>query len=188
MLHDLYRYTVYYIISQFFIETYIFYERLYTLVKIYVRCINMTKTREQVEEKMRERVSTAGKYVKEGMNAAEDPIEVLLKDPKGYAEKLLAGLTDAIRRGNYQVGLKAAQERNAWKGAIDRAASHFEERANDMVTNAMSSYDKRMTAIEAAKRAISNMPKATRVQRIARSTKYQTVVGEEMDKAFGRKS
>ena len=148
----------------------------------------MTKTREQVEEKMRERVSTAGKYVKQGMEAAEDPIDVLLRDPSGYAAKLIAGLTEAVRRGSYEVGLRAAKERGAWTGAIDRAAAHFEERSGDMVDNAMSSYDKRMNAIDFAKKAISNMPKATRAQKIARSTKYLTVVGEQMDKAFGRKS
>lgn len=148
----------------------------------------MVKTRAEVEDKMRDRVSTAGKYLKAGMDAAEDPVDKLLKDPDKYQKKLIDGVAEAARRGNYKAGLLRAKERNSWQESKGRAASHYEERADDMVTNAMISYDARASAIERAKAATDDMPTTTRAQRIAKSAKYQTVVGEEFDKVFGRKT
>ncbi|MBA7472238.1 hypothetical protein ES707_07560 [subsurface metagenome] len=147
----------------------------------------MVKPQADVESKMRDRVSTAGPYLRSGMESADDPIDVLLTDPEGYAEALIAGLRDAVKRGSYKIGLERAKTRGSWKKAIPRAAAHFEERADDLVRNAMESYAVRKTAIEAAQLKIKNMPRATRDQRIARSTAYQKFVGEEFDKAFGRK-
>lgn len=147
----------------------------------------MVKTRAEVEEKMRDRVSTAGKYLKQGMDAAEDPIDKLLKDPEKYQKKLLDGQAEAAKRGSYKAGLLKAKERNAWQNSKERAAAHFEERTDDMVTNAMSSYDARAGAIERAKAATDDMPTTTRAQRIAKSAKYQETVGAEFDKVFGRK-
>jgi hypothetical protein len=147
----------------------------------------VVKSQADVESKMKDRVSTAGIYLKKGMESAEDPIDVLLKDPEGYAKALVAGLADAIKRGNYKIGLERAKSRGSWKGAIPRAGAHFEERAADLVKNAMESYPARAAAIAAAQAKIKAMPSATRDQRIARSTAYQKFVGEEFDKVFGRK-
>ncbi|MDD3137101.1 MAG: hypothetical protein PHF64_11430 [Methanoregula sp.] len=147
----------------------------------------MVKSQADVEAKMKDRVGTAGTYLKKGMAQADDPVDVLLKDPEGYGQKMKAGLDDAIKRGNYRVGLERAKARNAWKNSEDRAAAHFEERKDDMVKNAMDSYPKRAAAIEAAKQQVANMPTATRDQRIAKSQAYLKAVGQEMDKAFGRK-
>lgn len=147
----------------------------------------MVKSQADVEAKMKDRVSTAGTYLQKGMLSAEDPIDVLLKDPVGYAKKLQDGLSDAIKRGNYGIGLQRAKARGSWKGAIPRAGKHFEERADDLVKNAMETYPARAAAIAAAQAKIKAMPSATRDQRIARSTAYQKFVGEEFDKAFGRK-
>ena len=147
----------------------------------------MVKSKADVEAKMKDRVSTAGQYLKKGMESAEDPIDVLLKNPEGYAKKLVDGLQDAIRRGNYKIGLERAKGRNAYKGSKDRAGAHFEERTGDMVKNAMDTYDSRAGAIKAAQDRVANMPTATREQRIAKSTAYQKAVGEEFDKVFGRR-
>ena len=147
----------------------------------------MVKSQADVEAKMKDRLSTAGTYLKKGMESAEDPIDVLLKDPTGYAKKLQDGLNDAIKRGNYKIGLDRAKARGSWKGAIPRAGSHFEERAGDLVKNAMETYPARAAAIAAAQQRVASMPTATRAQRIAKSTAYQTAVGEEFDKVFGRK-
>ncbi len=147
----------------------------------------MVKSRAQVEAKMKDRVGTAGTYLKQGMQSAEDPTDVLLKDPEKYGQKMLAGLQDAVKRGNYRVGLERAKQRGSWKGSQDRAASHFEERKEDMVKNAMDSYDQRATAIEAAKKRVAEMSTATRDQRIAKAAAYAKAVGEEMDKVFGRR-
>jgi len=148
---------------------------------------NMVKSKDLVEEKMKERVQTAGKYLKAGMEEAEDPIDVLLSNPDLYLKRMIDGLMEALRTGKILAGLKRAKERDAWKNSIDRAASHYEERAEDMVKNAMESYEKRMECIEKARKAIADMPKATRKQKIARSQKYLEVVGECFDKVFGRK-
>ena len=148
----------------------------------------MAKTRQQVEEKMRERVATAGKYLKSGMESAPDPIDVLLKDPDAAAKKLEAGLREALRKGSYTAGLQRAKERNAWQNSKERAARHYEERADDMVSNAMMSYEKRMGAIDRAKARVANMPRVTTSDRIAYSAAYQKAVSEEFAKEFGRKT
>jgi hypothetical protein len=147
----------------------------------------MVKSKSTVEEKMRDRIATAGKYLKLGMSEADDPLDVILKDPEAYAKKLADGIVEAIRRGSYQAGIKKAKERNAWETSHDRAAQHYEERTDDIVQRSMESYDKRADCIEKAKQAIANMPSTTRSQRIARSAKYQEIVGDCMDKAFGRR-
>ena len=148
----------------------------------------MVKSAAEVEEKMRDRVSTAGKYLRSGMASAPDPIDVLLKDPSGYAKKLQDGLNEAIRRGSYEAGLKKAKARNSWRDSLERAGAHFEERTDDMVANAMSSYDARAAAIGRAQAIVETMPTTTRTQRIAKSAAYQKAVGEEFDKVFGRKA
>ena len=147
----------------------------------------MVKSKEVAERRMRERVSTAGAYLKEGFEEAEDPIDVLLKDPEKFAKKLVDGLTEAIRKGKFTAGLKTAKDRDAWKKSKDRAGAHYEERADEMVAHAMEGYDERAKCIEEAKKAIAGMPSATRAQRIARSAKYQEVMGECMDRVRGLK-
>lgn len=144
------------------------------------------KTAEEVEAKMRDRVSTAGKYLKEGIAQAEDPIDVLLSDPKKYEGKLQAGLNEAIKQGKYKAGLEKAKKRDAWKNSQDRAGRHYEERTEDMVNNSMSDYEARKACIEKAKKAIEAMPTTTRQQRIQRSAKYQDEVGKCFDKIYGR--
>jgi len=147
----------------------------------------MVKDRKVVEEKMRERVATAGKYLKEGMEAAPDPLDILLKDPDGYAKKLLDALNEAIRKGEFKIGLEKAKKRNKWKEAIDIAARRFEEVADKMVARALEDYEARKKCIEEAKAKIANMPATTRDQRIARSAAYQKAVAECFDRLYGRK-
>ena len=147
----------------------------------------MVKSKSKAEEKMRDRISTAGKYLERGMEDADDPIDILLDDVEGAQKKLIEGLQEAIKRGNYKIGLERAKERDAWKKSKGRAAAHFEERTDDIVERSMETYDSRMQCVEKAQKEISKMPKATRQQRIARSTKYQELVGECYDKLFGRK-
>lgn len=147
----------------------------------------MVKSSEAVREKMKDRITTGGKYLKIGMEEAEDPIKVLLEDPETFAKKLIDGVKAAMERKAYQAGLKTAQERDAWRNAIDRASAHFEERADEIVDRAMESYNARSECIEKAKKAVAGMPSATRTQRIEKSKRYQEIVGECFDKVFGRK-
>ena len=145
----------------------------------------MVKSKAAVEHKMRDRVSTAGTYLKEGMAEAPDPVDVLLKDVAGNEKKLVDGVNEAVRRGKYKAGLETAKARGSWVKSHDRAAAHYEERADDMVANSMEGYDARASCIEKAQKVIESMPKATRAQRIARSSKYQEEMGKCMDSVRG---
>ncbi len=147
----------------------------------------MVKPKSSVERKMRDRVSTAGAYLQEGMAEAPDPIAILLKDPAGYGKKMVDGLAESIRRGNLEVGLKRAQKRDSWGKSHERAGRHFEERTDEMVTNALEDYDARASCIEATQKAVETMPTTTRAQRIAKSAAYQTKVAECFDRLYGRK-
>lgn len=147
----------------------------------------MVKSKAAVERKMRDRVATAGTYLKEGMADAEDPVDVLLKDITANEKKMVDGMTEAVRRGKFKAGLETAKTRGSWGKSHDRAAAHYEERADDMVAHSMEGYDERKNCIEAGQAAIAGMPKATRGQRIARSAKYQEVMGSCMDRVRGLK-
>jgi hypothetical protein len=147
----------------------------------------MVKSKEAAMRKMEDRVATAGTYLKEALAEAEDPIDVALKDVNAHTSKMTAGLQEAVRVGKVEEGLKKAKARGSWEKSHDRAAAHYEERASDMVEHAMEGYDERRECIEKSKKAIEKMPKATRAQRIARSSKYQEEMGKCMDAKKGRK-
>jgi hypothetical protein len=147
----------------------------------------MVKSAAEVAEKMKERVATGGKYLRKGMDAAEDPLDIISRDPTGYAKKLAAGVTESVRTGAYEAGIKKAKANDSWGKSKERAGRHFEERADDMVTNSMIDYDARAKAIENAQNSVKNLPTVTRDQRIAKSAAYQKAVGAEMDKVYGRK-
>lgn len=137
---------------------------------------------------MKDRVSGAGTYLKEGMEEAPDPLDVIMKDPEGHLKKMEDGLREANRTGKTIQGIKTAQDRDSWKAGIPRAAAHYEERAEDMTKHAMEDYDVRAGCIEKAKDIINKMPKATTAQRIARSSTYQLEMSKCMAAAKGRKT
>jgi hypothetical protein len=147
----------------------------------------MVKSPERVRAKMLDRVRTAGAELKAGMEAAPDPIDIALKDPEAHAKKMVDGLAEAQRRGAIRAGLEKAKKRNAWANAIDKAARHYEDAADDMVDRSMEDYPQRAQAIERAKAAVANMPTVTRDQRIAKGMAYQKAVAQEFDKLYGRK-
>lgn len=146
----------------------------------------MVKSKEAAEKKMKDRVSTAGKYLTEALEEAPDPLDIILKDPEGHVKKMQAGLAEAARTGKIIEGVKTAQKRGSWKDSLTRAGAHYEERTEDMVEHSMEDYDIRAGCITTAKKAIESMPKASRTQRIARSAKYQEEMGKCMDRAKGR--
>lgn len=148
----------------------------------------MVKTATQVAEKMRSRVSGSGKYLKEGMQAGTDPLDVLSRNPTAYAQKLQAGVTEAIRKGSYEAGIKKAKANDSWKKSVDRAGAHFEEAAPRMVENAMKDYDQRATVIKAAQDKVAPMATTTRAQRIAKAAAYAEASGAGYDALYGRKA
>lgn len=145
------------------------------------------KTKAEVEEKMTDRVSTAGKFLKDAIDKAEDPIDVILSNPDKYIKKLVDGLIQAQKEGKILAGFKKAKKRDAWKNSKDRAGAHYEERTGDMVKNALEDYDARAKVIDEARKAVDDMPTTTRAQRIAKSAKYQDIVGKGFDSLYGRK-
>lgn len=146
----------------------------------------MVKSKALAEKKMKDRVESAGKYLTEALGEAPDPLDVILEDPEGHMKKMEAGLKEANRTGKTIGGIKKAKERNSWATSHDRAGSHYEERAADMVNHAMEDYDVRAGCIETAKKVIKSMAKATRTDRIKRSARYQEEMGKCMDRAKGR--
>jgi len=146
----------------------------------------MVKSKEAAERKMKDRVSSAGKYLTEALGEAPDPLKVILEDPAEHLKKMEAGLKEANRTGKTIAGIKTALARDAWGKSHERAGSHYEERTDDMVEHSMEDYDVRAGCIETAKKAIKSMAKATRANRIARSAKYQEEMGKCMDRAKGR--
>ncbi len=147
----------------------------------------MVKSKAAVERKMRDRASTAGTYLKEGLGEAEDPVDVLLRDISGNEKKLADGVAEAIRRGKYKAGLEKAKQRDSWGKSHDRAAAHYEEAAGRMVDHAMEGYDERAACIEKAKASIKSMPTTTRDQRIAKGAAYAKAMGSCMDSVRGLK-
>jgi len=145
------------------------------------------KDKSEVEAKMKLRVAGSGQFLKAGMEKADDPIDVALADIDNHTDKMVKGVARAKVDGSIKAGLEKAKDRNAWKKSIDRAASHFEERTEDMVANSLDDYDKRKACIEEAKGKTDDMPKTTRAQSIQKSAAYQTAVGECFDKIYGRK-
>ncbi len=147
----------------------------------------MVKSKAAVERKMRDRVSTAGTYLREGMAEAPDPVDILLADVPGNEKKLVDGVAEAVRRGKYKSGLESAKARGSWKNSHERAGRHYEERADDMVKNSMEGYDDRANCIESAKKSTANLPVTTRDQRIAKGAAYAKAMGACMDKVRGLK-
>ena len=147
----------------------------------------MAKSAQQVRSKMEERVRGAGKFLEEGMRAGEDPVKKALRDPEAHAKKMLDGLAEASRRGKIKEGLEKADKRGSWEKAIPKAARHFEDSAEQMVEHAMEDYDDRMSVVDAAKKAVEDMPTTTRDQRISKSAAYQKEAGKRFDSLYGRK-
>jgi hypothetical protein len=150
--------------------------------------VKRVKDRSEVETKMKDRVGTAGKYLKESLEKADDPLDVLLGNPDKYIDLMVKGIQEAQRTGKIQSGLKKAKDRDAWRKSIPRAGAHYEERTDDMVDHALDDYDERKKCIESALGAIGGMPSTTRTQRISRSAEYQKKVAECFDKLYGRKA
>lgn len=146
----------------------------------------MVKSKERAAAKMERGVRAAGPEIKAGMLEAPDPLDILTSDSKKYGDKMVAGVIESQRTGRWAQGLKKAKEQDKWKGSIDRAAAHYTERAVDMVDNAMSDYDARVSCIERAQAIVKDLPTTTTGERIAKSAAYQLAVHKEFNKLYGR--
>lgn len=146
----------------------------------------MVKSKARVQQKMAERVRTAGAELKAGMQEAPNPIDVALKDVNAHVKKMQDGLAEAARTGRIGIGLKRAKERGSWEKSFDRAAQNYEAAADRMVENAMEDYDARAAAIQRALDKVKGMPRITTAQKIAYGAAYQQAVHEEFNKLYGR--
>jgi hypothetical protein len=145
----------------------------------------MVKSKETARARMERGVRGAGEALKEGFREGENPVKVLLADPD-LEKKHQAGVAEAHRKGKMRAGLKKADERNAWPESADRAAAHYTEKEAEMVDHAMEDYDQRATCLEAAKKAVKDMPRTTVDQREARGKAYRDSFRKCLDKAKGR--
>lgn len=145
----------------------------------------MAKTRQQVEEKLKERVATSGKYHKAGMENAEvNPNEAALKN----LDKMKARFNAAMDSGRTQAGMQEAANDKRWEKRVGVAAQRWEESSGHMTDRYLEGYDERAAAIEAAKKVIAGMPANTVEQRAERSKQYQIAVSKEMAKRRGIKT
>lgn len=149
---------------------------------------SMVKSKARTEAKMRRGVAAAGPEIIAGMEDAPSPQKVILDDIDQKEKNLVAGVTEAVKRGNYKLGNEKALKRDSYHKSKERASSHYVERADDMVEHSMDDYDDRAAAIQRAKDSIANMPTVTRDQRMARGAAYTKAVALEFDKLYGRKA
>lgn len=146
----------------------------------------MVKSKARVEQKMRDRVRTAGAELKAGLQDAPNPIDIALKDVNGHVKKMQDGLAEAARTGRIAIGLQRAKKRGSWENSFDRAAQNYEASADRMVANAMEDYDARAQAMQRALEKVKGMPRITTAQRIAYSSALQLAQHEEFNKLYGR--
>ena len=145
----------------------------------------MSKTKEQVEAKLKERVAGSGKYHKSGMESAE-------KNPNEEAIKKLdlmkARFNQAMDSGRTKAGMQEAASEKRWEKRIDKAAERWEDSSTYMTERYMEGFDDRMAAINKAKAGIASMPETTVEQRAEKSKQYQIAVSKEMAKIRGIKT
>lgn len=142
----------------------------------------MVKSRDDVEAKMRERVSVSGKYHKKGMeDASTNPNEAALKK----LDKMKARFNAAMDSGKTAAGMKEAAADHRWEGRIDKAAERWEDSSGHMTTRYMEGYDERASCIEESKSKIAHLPDVTVEQSAEKSKQYQIAMSKCMEKKRG---
>ena len=144
----------------------------------------MAKDKKLVEEKMKERVRTSGKYHKAGLEAAENPLEKALEQLELMKQRLLA----AFESGAVEAGMKEALESGKWEKRIPVAARRWEESSNYMVEEYMKKYNEIMDCVEWAKAQVKDLPRVTVEQRAEYAKQYQIKMHECMAKKKGLKT
>ena len=142
----------------------------------------MVKSKADVEEKLRERVSVSGKYHKRGMETAD-------VNPNAEAMKKLdlmkARFNAAMDSGRTKAGMKEAADEHRWEARVPVAAARWEESSDYMAGRYMEGFDERIGCVEEAKKQVAGMAATTVEQRAEKSKQYQIAMSKCMEKKRG---
>ena len=146
----------------------------------------MVRTAADAMARRARKIAVSGEDYKEGV---ENPREDWLDRVKETEAKRDAGLRKAIDEGRITKGAEeCGTDRQIAKTLSKGVGNWSTEAASD---EANSAYQSKMSGVidcvEVAKKEAAKMPETTRAQRIAKSARYQTVMGECMDKQKGRR-
>lgn len=132
------------------------------------------------------KIATSGEDYKEGV---ENPREDWLTRVKETGAKRDAELRKAIDEGRITKGAEECGTDKQIAKTLSKGVPNWQTEAASPEAN--KSYEEKMSpvisCVEEAKKAVASMPETTRAQRIARSSRYQTVMGDCMDRKKGKK-
>ena len=142
----------------------------------------MVKSKEYVEAKLKERVSTGGKYHRQGMeDASVNPNEAAIKKLDLMKARFIA----AMDSGKTKAGMKEAADDKRWESRIPKAAERWEDSSTYMTERYLDGYPDRAACVEEAKKKIEGMAETTVEQRAEKSKQYQIAMSKCMEKKRG---
>ena len=146
----------------------------------------MVRSASDAAERRKRKIAVSGEDYKAGV---ENPREDWATRIKETEAKRDAGLRAAIADGRITKGaLDCGTEKQIAKTLSKGVPNWLQEATSD---EANAAYESGMNdvidCVKVAKAAIAKMPESTRAERIARSSKYQQVMGDCIDKKKGRK-
>ena len=147
----------------------------------------MVRDAASAAEKRQRKIGVSTEDYREGV---ENPREDWVERVKQTSEKRDAALRkamdeDRINKGVVECGTDKQIRKTLEKGAPNWATQSVTPEANEAYARGMEPV---IDCVSQAKKAIAEMPQTTRDQRIARSAKYQQVMGACMDKKKGVKA
>lgn len=145
----------------------------------------MVRSASDAATRRKRKIAVSGEDYKDGV---ENPREDWVTRVKETEAKRDAELRKAIDEGRITKGaVDCGTDRQIAK-TISKGVPNWQTEAASPEANA--AYESKMSGVidcvEVAKREVAKMPETTRTQRIARSARYQAVMGECMDKKRGK--
>jgi len=146
----------------------------------------MVRDEKMAAERRAKKIAVSGEDYAEGV---ANPREDWLKRVKETEAKRDAGLQKAIAEGRITSGaVECGTDRQIAK-TLSKGVPNWGTEAASPEANA--AYEAKMApvidCVKTAKAECAKMPETSRAQRIAKSARYQTVMGECMDRKKGRK-
>ena len=145
----------------------------------------MVRSASEASARRARKIAVSGEDYKDGV---ENPREDWLTRVKETEAKRDAELRKAIDEGRITKGaVECGTDRQIAK-TLSKGVPAWQGEAASPEENA--AYEEKMSpvidCVKVAKAEIAKMPETTRAQRIAKSSRYQTVMGECMDKKKGK--
>ena len=146
----------------------------------------MVRDASAATERRARKIGVSGEDYKEGV---ENPREDWLTRIKETETKRDAELRKAMDEGRITAGAVECGTDKQIAKTLSKGVPAWQAEAASPEAN--QAYEKGMEpvidCVKVAKAGVAKMPETTRTQRIARSARYQAVMGEGMDKKKGRK-